>query len=406
MPRFLFAVIFCLLSSLAHAEVVLSENDALTAFRARNPALKALAAELEVAEAQRRGGRLYPNPELEWSRDRVNAGGGASTEQSITLALPLSISGRYGLARQSADLGYKERKGLIERRIFEMENELSLTFYASLWAQEQSKALREGLGRMRSLAQAIQGRGGGDAQDQLRLAIEVSEAEAALEESELRQSQEDAALRRLLGASTEAVKISGSLTPDRPLPGFEKLAAKSESRSDITALEWRRLKADVRRRSAQRAWIPDLKAVVGRKSIDEPGRSGSGLVAGVSLEIPLFNRGQALVAAENARQETAAAQGDELRGEKAAFLRTQYEIAAKRRALAQRYEQTAFRQAERLERTIGTSYLEGKRTLLEILDAYRASLAVRLRTLELGFEARKAELLLERLSGARLEDLR
>ncbi|MBI3300452.1 MAG: TolC family protein [Elusimicrobia bacterium] len=391
---------------LAHAEDVLSDKDALAAFRARNPALKALAAELEAAQAERRGGRLYPNPELEWSRERVNAGGGASTEQSLTLALPLSISGRYGLTRRSADLGFKEQKGLVERRIFELENELSLSFYASLWAQEQARALREGLGRMRSLAQAIQGRGGADVQDQLRLAIEVSEAEAALEESELHRLETDAALRQLLGVSTEPVKLSGALPPEGDLPRFESFSAKADSRSDLSALEWRRLKQDVLRRSAERAWIPSLKVAAGRKSIDEPGRSGSGLVTGLSLELPIFNRGQALAAAEKARQKGAAARGEELRLEIAAFLRTQHEIAAKRRALAQRYEQTAFRQAERLERTVGTSYLEGRRTLLEILDAYRASLAVRLRTLELAFEAKKADLLLERLSGARLEDLR
>ncbi|MBI3289272.1 MAG: TolC family protein, partial [Elusimicrobia bacterium] len=382
---------------LAHAEDALSEKDALAALRARSPALKAFAAELEVAQAERRGGRLHPNPELEWSRERVNAGGGASAEQSLTLALPLSISGRYGLARRSADLGYKEQKGFIERRIFELENELSLSFHATLRAQEQSRALREGLGRVRSLAQAIQGRGGADAQDQLRLSIEVSEAEAALEESELHGLEADAALRRLLGLSTGPVKLSGALAPERELPGFEALSAKAERRSDLSALEWRRLKQDVLRRSAERAWIPALRVAAGRKTIDEPGRSGSGLVTGLSLELPVFNRGQALAAAEKARQAGAAARGEELRLEISAFLRTQHDIAAKRRALAQRYEQTAFRQAERLERTVGTSYLEGRKTLLEILDAYRASLAVRLRTLELAFEARKADLLLERL---------
>jgi outer membrane protein TolC len=117
------------------------------------------------------------------------------------------------------------------------------------------------------------------------------------------------------------------------------------------------------------------------------------------VTVPLFDRSRAERAAAEARGNQAVARAEVFR----ASLRT--EIAAlvtavtERRQVADRYRSAAVGSADQMQRIAQVSYDAGDRSILELLDAYRAAATTRLRQAELDAAVRQAEIELEFVSG-------
>ena len=134
-----------------------------------------------------------------------------------------------------------------------------------------------------------------------------------------------------------------------------------------------------------------------RREITETTRDG--YVAGVSLSLPVFDRGQDSVTAARAAQQQATAA---LRlGERDTQLRLTVAREALAAAVAElaRFREATSARVELLERAALAGYREGDRSVVELVDAQRARTAVARRVLALELEAKQAELALRAAQG-------
>jgi cobalt-zinc-cadmium efflux system outer membrane protein len=130
------------------------------------------------------------------------------------------------------------------------------------------------------------------------------------------------------------------------------------------------------------------------------GRYANGPVVSLSVDLPLFNKGQAektVAAAEAARTR---ARRQALESQILADVRGAHESLLLRRRIAEQYEDDSGRRAEELREIAEVAYAEGELGILELLDAFRVSQQSKLRLLELRAAAKLAEIDLDRAMGA------
>ncbi len=119
----------------------------------------------------------------------------------------------------------------------------------------------------------------------------------------------------------------------------------------------------------------------------------------VSVDLPLFNKGQAektLAAAEATRTR---ARRQVLETQILADVRGAHESLLLRRRIAEQYEGDSGRRAEELREIAEVAYAEDELGILELLDAFRVSQQSKLRLLELRAAAKLAEIELDRAMG-------
>ena len=144
------------------------------------------------------------------------------------------------------------------------------------------------------------------------------------------------------------------------------------------------------RAAAGLAWIPAL-TVSGGARTEDADRSRDGYVAGVSVELPLFRRGQDLVAKASAHERyTRARRVAAERDAAIAHERARQELAAARAEL-ERFDAAAGDGAAVLLRAAESGYREGERSVVELIDARRARRDVDLRRVELQLAIKRAE---------------
>jgi outer membrane protein TolC len=125
----------------------------------------------------------------------------------------------------------------------------------------------------------------------------------------------------------------------------------------------------------------------------------TGYVAGVSVSLPIFSRGQELRAEASARQRLAAAEVKaEERARSVDEVRAREVLASARREIARFIAVTRDR-VEVLERAVHSGYREGDRSVLELVDVERVRAQVQRRLLELELLAKRAEIELRAVRG-------
>jgi cobalt-zinc-cadmium efflux system outer membrane protein len=127
--------------------------------------------------------------------------------------------------------------------------------------------------------------------------------------------------------------------------------------------------------------------------------SDTGFVVSVTVPLPSFNRGRAEAALAQAAFERTQANHSALEQQIAAEVKGAYDVTLLRRRLAQEYQQGVGEKVVELTGIARAAYEEGEQRILEVLDAYRVTLASQLRALELVAEAKQAEIELDRAVG-------
>jgi cobalt-zinc-cadmium efflux system outer membrane protein len=236
------------------------------------------------------------------------------------------------------------------------------------------------------------------------LRAQAVEAERAIErraaEAELREVRRRLALQwGAAEASFDSLVLPAATIPELPTPDSlladlerspERLRAAAE-----TAVE----AARVREARAQR--IPDLALHGGVRQFRE--LSATGFVAGVSLELPLWNRAGARIQSAEAGHRAAVMREHSERLRLEQELRSDWErlMAARDRSeIARTREQPA---AQRALADLDRGYRAGRFTFLDQLDGQRAAVEAELRVLETERDLWNARFELERLLGTSLE---
>lgn len=381
-------------------QVVLTEAEALAHLSPESPRVRALRAEIDLARADVSAASRFPNPRVTLSREGV----AGVTEDFFLMSQPLPVTGRRTLETRAAQAlvrGATYRVADLERRA---RAELRLAFARVREHQLREQELATSVGELRELADILLRREqAGDAAgfDRLRAEREVLDAEADVAAAASARVEAQAALVAFFWPAVDplTVRVVMDQRAARPLPTTDELVARAEgSRGELLALQQEVEASRLSAQAASRRNIPEPEVVAGAKSSNAGGSDRGGVVS-VIAALPLFDRSRPEKARAQAFERRALAELELRRSSIRADVASLREIVLQRRRSAETYRANAVTRSDELRRIARVSYDAGERGILELLDAYRASAAARVRLAELDAAVARAEIELEFVSG-------
>lgn len=396
-----------LLAGSARAQPVLDEAQYVE--RVLGASLEARVAELEAAlgRTEAVGVGLWPNPSLEWERQKTTSGTREGESQDVLVAsFPLVLSGRLGLEAEAAQRSAQSAEARLAWARAGLRHEATRAFSAVLAARERRSILEESLATLRGLAETIAVRekaGEAAGYERLRIELEAETVRDALRGAVLEEQQATAEALWLLGPGVASLPpLQGALGAERPLPdGATLLAGLGERRGDLRALTLEASSAEAARRAAGRSSIPDPIVNAGAQFLDVglPG-AGVGYVVGLALPLPFFERRQGESARAEARRVLSEARHAALLHAARTRLPVLLEAVSGRRERLARHRMDVLSRVEELRRIAKTAYRGGIAELLILVEAERTAREARLTAIELSVSLVEAETELLLLAGA------
>lgn len=353
-------------------------------------------AEAAADRAQATAGWL--NPSVSWTRESIPGGSNLAQSQDVVLlSLPLALSGRLGLEQTAAERQAQAERWRRRRTQASLRWRATWVFFENARAHERVRILEDSVARATELDGIIAARaraGEAAGYDRIRLELERTVLADQLEGAKLELARARVAARQLLGPGDDrSLHLSGQLgTASLANVELEVLLADLESRhAGLRALA---VDADAARQAAEamaRQWIPDPTVAVGVQHTTGGADAELGYVVGLSVPLPLFQRGQ---------EAAARAKGDARIAEarRSALLhRARVRLAASARELTAQRSRTERHKTEVLTRvdaliTIARrAYAAGGTPLLMLVDAERSAREAKLVAIEHAFKLRSAE---------------
>jgi outer membrane protein, heavy metal efflux system len=354
------------------AEVTLAQ--VLRMVRERSPRLAAEASVVDIVDAERVEARIRPNPEIEWIAGRRVRGVDHldGTEMELSVGVPIEIGGKR-----------RARIRLAERLVAAARADVAVghTAYAQEAAQIYA-ALSAAQERVRVFEQAV-----ADIEDIERVIIGRAQLGASSRYHVERTHLEVITLRtRLAELHAEREDIASLLARAVGAPGWRPGGGGALAPLGITAVDDRdavaaRLPLLAAKRSYEQAteaaiaaartlrW-PDPEFVIGALSNSDPyGLAG---VVGVSIPIPVFDRGQGELARARAEARTARLEREAATAESLVDLERARRLLDNRRAALRSFEEGAIARLPALRRMAEQAYLQGESGIGELLDTIEA----------------------------------
>jgi len=373
--------------------------------RSVHPTLDSVEAGIEQARGVLRGARAYPNPDLALTggRGRPRDGGDSRSEWSLAWVQPIELPGVRKWRSRVAELDL-EGAG-IERMVARsaIDGTVARLAYTVVGEQRRVAIARESaliaerlndlLARRLELGEsapldALRARG-----DWFARRRSVIDAEASLVAA--RQAL-DVFCGRRLGATYEVV-VAPAVTPPPGLP-VDLVALMKAGNPVVRGAEISVERSEARIESERHATLPRVDLVAAHD--EELDRVATSL--GVALTIPLWNRNRGVIGAATADRRRAASQVEVLLAE----LETELSRAAaeygRARAAIELYADGWTAAVDESLRVSTFSFENGEASLLEVLDAQRSNLEVRLAEADAWTALNLARAEIERLIGARI----
>lgn len=342
-----------------------------------SPELQALAWDANGSLARIRQARLWPNPEIEYERENFGGtgkfDGSDRAESTLSLAQSLPLGGDIKQRRKIAELDSQLADWDYHAARLETIAEVTRRFVVALAADRSLDLAKQELGLAQATEKLTQSRvDAGDASplELSRVIVPVITTELALKRAERLRV---AAYRSLSLSWGERVamfdSIAGDLNAVSPAPSPEALVQHLGENPDVARWAIEISARIAKRRLAKAEAIPDITGRFGLKRDRESGDES--LVVGISLPLPLFNRGQAQI--QSARASEASARSRQ----KAAELRLEGLLNESYSELANAYDEAvairdrALPAAEKAYQGTQLAFKEGKLPFLDVLDAQR-----------------------------------
>lgn len=364
------------------AAVPFTLADALRAARARSPALQAASGRVRAAQGTARQDGAFINPTLEWRREDAPSAPDANTYATATL--PIDVTGRRVARREAGD-------HLVARTLADslavalaVDVETVRAYWRAVLARTVRDAAQEQQAALTSLAafDSTRWREGAVAEGiAMRTRLEADRARLTVAATEADAARAHAELARVIGE--EPARLPWPSDPlDCDVAGSIELVAQSESRL-AEALERRPELAAARAHVAEmRSRVSaERRGTLGALSVTGGTRSTLGarsLVLGIAAPMPFLDRNRGNV--ERASGEVMVAEAMLREAE----TRVRAEVTASARALAAlvaaRPAHAEPSLAARADAVVGVAraaYREGGTSLLELLEAQRTALDVR-----------------------------
>ena len=376
-----------------------TEQEIVEAIVRDGPRARAIRAASDVTTFAQAARRVFPNPAASYSRE------GAGFTEFIQVEQPLPA---FGL--RSA----LERAGVAAREAAEAERD------AQLWqlrsdahdAIARLRAAAQRLESARSLVGLVEGlitvlsarerEGEGSRFDRLRAEQELVDAQQTIIAATVVRAEARSALAAMLPPDAnlpDAVPVRAPPSVIEPIEAViaRGLSSRAELRALNAAARQFESEADVARSAA--GFTPVLSGGMKRAGDDFGTRTGA--VVGVSVSVPLFNRGTS----EAARWTAELTRAELERAAMAADIRAQitrsFEVLAIRRP-ATATVTAGVSSANELITIADVAYREGEIGILQLVDAYRTAARARERAIEATLNLTLSEIALERAVGASL----
>ncbi len=393
--RAVFSLSLGLLCGLAATAQELTERRLLELFR-NSRHHRDLQAGIQVARAEASLRTAYPNPSVSAMFE------GAGRTDFLMFEQPLPINGRRRLLRRVGSAAVREEELRAEHAVREAEARLRVAFYRLAYGQRRQATAAASLEDLEELVRILCEReqaGEGARFDTLRAEKEIVERKVEAAEAQAMIEQERARLAGLLHENVrpESLTVRASLVPGFELPALaEALDAGLAARSDYTVEASRMERWSLEAEAADRLRVPNPKVVGGLKRAQVGGTFVNGPVVGVSVDLPLFAKGQAERAVAKARENRARAGRRLLESEILADIRAAHDALRIRRRIAQEYAQEAASRARELLGIADVAYEEGEIGILDLLEAHGTMHRTQLRELALRIAAKLAEVEFDR----------
>ena len=373
--------------------------------RHKSPRFAAMRQRIEAANAEVVAAGVLPNPKFSYGRydllTQNNTMYDGNVQQQVTLEVPVLIAGQRGARVDAAEKKVAATAAGIEADFAGLLHNVWLLFVKQLADQQRIAILEETVSYMQHLGEIVSGReqaGSASPYDLLRIEIETKSVQTRLDTLRNNVSATAGELGILLGLSDWNPLALGKLTYLGVPADVEKLWAEAERLNpDLEAARLGEVAADADLERAGRERWPVPSFQVGSVFTDKP--YGNTSFAGVSVDLPIFDRGQGGMA-RAASEKQSAILARELT---AASIRSSLERAAKllssRRETRANFERNVVERLTDLKAMGEASYRFGKGSLLELLDASRSRTETRLTHLDLMQAEIEAELEALRASG-------
>ncbi|MGY6275007.1 TolC family protein [Methylomonas sp. MgM2] len=373
--------------------------------RNQSPRFAALRQRIESAEAEITAAGVLPNPRISYGRydllTRHNTMYDGHVQQQVLLEVPVLIAGQRGARVDAAEKNRQATAAEIEAEFADLVRQAWGLFVKQLADRRRAAVLEETSAYLGHLTEIVSGRnlaGSASRYDLLRIDLESKALQTRLETVSNDLAAEAGQLGVLLGLSGWRPQAQGHLDYLNVPTDLDHLwsdTVKLNPELESTRLSETAADAGVEKAERERWPVPSLQ--LGSVFTNNP--YGNTSFAGLSVELPIFDRGQGAMARARA-EKRAATLAKELA---AAQIRSELERAvdqlSKRRATRIRFENDVVSKLNDLKAMGEASYRLGKGSLLELLDASRSRTETQLTHLDLVQAEIDAELEVLKITG-------
>ena len=356
------------------AEAPLTLEDALASARASSPGMDAADASIRATTAGRTVAGLRPNPSFEGQAENVVGsgpyGGLSESETTVGFSLPIEMGGKRSARVAVADTRIGRAKLGAFVALADLELQVTETYVEAVGAErrllvahQQAVIATEGLRVARDRVMV----GAASPIDQQRADVVSINANVAVERAQRSLDVARENLSRLVGRP-----VAGPLDTawfDRVAgfgpaiaPSGEGTLALAIAAADLTTAE-----AQVRLARANR--VPDITLSAGARRLQSTRDTAA--VVGVSIPIPIFNNGRAVIGQATAERDQFAAQLRLARLDADRAIANAVADVANAATTARAANGPALAAAQEAARIARIGYGQGKFDQIELLDAER-----------------------------------
>ncbi|MBI4917575.1 MAG: TolC family protein [Acidobacteria bacterium] len=368
---------------------------------AANPALQALAAQVNAAAGAFRQSGAFANPDLvveseDFGGDRPPD---VTSQRTLSFSQAIEWPGKRSARREAAGLARDVATRDLERARRDVLAEVDRRFATLLGAQQRLAITAENARTAREVSAAVAALvGAGEVSPIEESRAQGDEALAAIDQSTAERDVDIArrALALLWGEEQPAsVVAAGELAHEVALPAREEALAALATLPDVRRWDLETSRQVSLVTLASRLALPDLALSVGTRSYS--GSDGRAWVAGVAVPLPLFTQFAGARAEASARLEQVKFErrAEEVRLS-VAFV-TAHETLARAISEVRTLRDDVVPRATNVYDALNEGYRRGKFRLLDLLEARRSLAASRLRYLDALVRLNIAEADLRRL---------
>jgi len=376
-----------------------TEQEIVEAIVRDGPRAQAIRAGSDVVRLAQSARRVFPNPAASYTRE------GAGFTEFLQLDQPLPA---FGLRRALERAGVAATEAAAADRdaqLWQLRNDAYDEVARLRAANERLQAARSLVALVEGLISVLSARereGEGSRFDRLRAQQELVDAQQVVIAATVEQGQARAALAAMLPPGAQVPETLSPRTAPNAIDPIDGLLARATtSRAELRALQSAIRQFELEAEVARRATGVTPTVSAGMKRADDNDERRTGAVVGVSVAVPLFNRG----ARDAARWHAERTRAEFERAAIEAEVRAQ--IARAVQALAVRRQHApaviaAVASADELITIADVAYREGEIGILQLVDAYRTASRARERAIDSSLDLSLAEIALERAVGVSL----